>query len=52
VEGAARRVPVIAGTGCYSTQTTIARSQDAARIGADGISVILPYYQRPSVGEV
>jgi 4-hydroxy-tetrahydrodipicolinate synthase len=52
VEGADRRVPVIAGTGCYSTAATIALSRDAARIGADGAIVILPYYQRPSLEEV
>ena len=52
VEGADRRVPVIAGTGCYSTLETIVLSRDAARIGADGVIVILPYYQRPSLDEI
>jgi 4-hydroxy-tetrahydrodipicolinate synthase len=43
---------VIAGTGWYSTAETIAQTQAAADAGADGAIVILPYYQRPTVGEV
>jgi 4-hydroxy-tetrahydrodipicolinate synthase len=52
VEAVAGRVPVIAGTGTASTASTIALTRDAAAIGVDGVIVILPYYQRPSVGEV
>lgn len=52
VDGAAGRVPVIAGAGSFGTAATIGLSRDAARIGADGLIVILPYYQRPSPTEV
>src|SRR4051794_10488234 len=52
VEAVGGRVPVIAGTGLYSTQATIRLTQDAASIGADGAIVILPFYQRPSIAEV
>jgi 4-hydroxy-tetrahydrodipicolinate synthase len=52
VETVAGRVPVIAGTGTASTGSTIELTRDAGAIGADGVIVILPYYQRPSVGEI
>src|SRR5690348_2541325 len=41
------RVPLIFGTGHYSTKLTIEMSQAAQEIGADAIIVILPYYQKP-----
>jgi 4-hydroxy-tetrahydrodipicolinate synthase len=40
-------VPVYAGTGHYSTRTTIELTQAAERLGADGAIVIQPYYQKP-----
>src|SRR4051794_25426345 len=43
----AGRVPLIFGTGHYSTKFTIRMSQEAEKIGADAIIVILPYYQKP-----
>lgn len=46
------RVPVIAGTGWYSTTETIRLTEYAAAAGADGAIVILPYYQRPTEAEV
>ena len=46
------RVPVIYGSGHYSTKLTIERSQEAERCGADGLIVILPYFQRPSKAAV
>jgi 4-hydroxy-tetrahydrodipicolinate synthase len=52
VDVVAGRVPVIAGTGTASTASTIALTRDAAAIGVDGVIVILPYYQRPSLAEV
>jgi 4-hydroxy-tetrahydrodipicolinate synthase len=52
VDAVGGRVPVIAGTGAFSTAATIAMSRDAEAIGASGVIVILPYYQRPSLGEV
>ncbi len=38
--------PVLAGTGCESTQATISLSQSAARLGADGVLVITPSYYK------
>ena len=47
VQAAAGRVPVYAGTGHYSTRLTIELSQAAEKMGADGLILILPYYQKP-----
>jgi 4-hydroxy-tetrahydrodipicolinate synthase len=44
----AGRVPLIYGSGHYSTRLTIELSLAAREHGADAIIVILPYYQRPS----
>ena len=44
---ARHRVPVIFGSGHYSTKLTIQLSQEAQKCGADGLIIILPYYQRP-----
>lgn len=42
------RVPVMIGSGYYSTKLTIELTQFAEKAGADAVLVILPYYQRPS----
>lgn len=42
------RVPVIFGSGHYSTKLTIKLSEEAQNCGADALIIILPYYQRPS----
>lgn len=42
------RVPVIFGSGHYSTKITIELSAEAEKCGADAVIVILPYYQKPS----
>jgi len=42
-----KRVPVIFGSGHYSTKLTIEISEEAQKCGADALIVILPYYQRP-----
>jgi len=48
VEHAAKRVPVIAGTGANSTSEAIELTRYARKIGADmGLSVV-PYYNKPS----
>lgn len=52
VEGVAGRVPVIAGTGAYTTEATVELTRRAADAGADGAIVILPYYMRPQKHEV
>lgn len=45
---AKRRVPVIAGCGSYATAATIERIRAAADVGADGVLVVVPYYNKPS----
>ena len=37
------RVPVVAGTGSFSTKKTIAASKAALDAGADGVMVVMPY---------
>lgn len=42
------RVPVLAGTGTFSTRKTIAASHAALAAGADGVMIVMPYYNKPS----
>jgi dihydrodipicolinate synthase/N-acetylneuraminate lyase len=46
------RVPMIFGSGHYSTRVTLDLSQEAQKYSADALIVILPYYQRPAKAEV
>jgi 4-hydroxy-tetrahydrodipicolinate synthase len=48
VEAAARRVPVIAGTGSNSTAEAIDFTQHAKKAGADAALIVLPYYNKPT----
>ena len=43
-----KRVPVIAGTGSNSTAEAIKISQHAKELGADGLLLVSPYYNKPS----
>ena len=46
------RVPVFAGTGAESTREAIRLTKMAEREGADGVSVITPYFISPSQQEI
>ena len=48
VQVADGRVPVIAGCGTYSTAHSIERVRAAADLGADGVLIVVPYYNKPS----
>ncbi|OCO98066.1 MULTISPECIES: 4-hydroxy-tetrahydrodipicolinate synthase [unclassified Ensifer] len=48
VEVAERKIPVIAGTGTNSTETTIELTAEAKALGADAALVVAPYYSKPS----
>jgi 4-hydroxy-tetrahydrodipicolinate synthase len=48
VETARGRVPVIAGTGSNATDEAIDLSTYAEKIGADGILIVNPYYNKPT----
>jgi len=43
-----KRIPVIAGTGTNNTQASIEMSKYAEEVGADGLLVINPYYNKTS----
>jgi 4-hydroxy-tetrahydrodipicolinate synthase len=47
-----KRVPVFAGTGAESTRETVRLTKMAEREGADGVSVITPYFVSPSQQEI
>jgi 4-hydroxy-tetrahydrodipicolinate synthase len=52
VEQTNKRVPVFAGTGAETTREAIRHTQMAEREGADGVSVITPYFIMPSQAEI
>ncbi|KQC06539.1 MAG: 4-hydroxy-tetrahydrodipicolinate synthase [Methanolinea sp. SDB] len=42
------RVPVLAGTGSNNTAEAVALTKNAKELGADGVLVISPYYNKPN----
>ena len=47
VEEVGDRATVVAGTGTYSTAHSVEVTQEADRIGVDGVLVVTPYYSKP-----
>ena len=47
IEIVRKRIPVIAGTGTFNTAETVKLTQRAEKLGADGIMLVTPYYNRP-----
>ena len=43
-----KRIPVIAGTGANNTAEAIHLSKNAKALGADGLLLVCPYYNKPS----
>jgi 4-hydroxy-tetrahydrodipicolinate synthase len=48
VKVANKRAPVFAGTGSFSTKKSIEASKAALAAGADGVMIVMPYYNKPS----
>ncbi|MFT0892638.1 4-hydroxy-tetrahydrodipicolinate synthase [Pseudochelatococcus sp. G4_1912] len=48
IEEAKGRIPVIAGAGSNSTAEAIELARHAEQVGADGVLVVTPYYNKPT----
>src|SRR5262245_16706089 len=48
IKAAKGKAPVVAGTGTNDTRSTIELTKAAAGLGADGVLVVTPYYNKPS----
>ena len=48
IKAANGRLPIIAGTGANSTQEAISLTSEAAKLGADGALLVVPYYNKPT----
>jgi 4-hydroxy-tetrahydrodipicolinate synthase len=52
IEQAARRVPVLIGTGAEDTREVVRLSRRAETMGADGVMIIPPFYSTPTDEEI
>ena len=41
-----KRIPIIVGTGSNSTETAIKQTKEAENLGADGVLIVTPYYNK------
>jgi 4-hydroxy-tetrahydrodipicolinate synthase len=48
IEAVGGRAAVIAGTGTNDTAHSVHLSQEAAKLGVDGLLIVTPYYNKPS----
>jgi len=48
VDAAKGRVPVLAGAGSNSTWETLTLTKHAKEVGADGVLIVVPYYNKPT----
>ena len=48
LESANGKIPIVAGTGTYSTRETIYRTEQAMQLGVAACLLTTPYYNRPS----
>ncbi|MCD8131747.1 MAG: 4-hydroxy-tetrahydrodipicolinate synthase [Lachnospiraceae bacterium] len=46
IKQVAGRIPVVAGTGSNCTETAVYLSQEAEKMGADGVLLVSPYYNK------
>jgi 4-hydroxy-tetrahydrodipicolinate synthase len=46
IDKVAKRIPVVAGTGSNCTETAVYLSTEAEKLGADGVLLVTPYYNK------
>ncbi|WP_018759275.1 4-hydroxy-tetrahydrodipicolinate synthase [Paenibacillus terrigena] len=42
------RIPIVLGAGTNDTRSTVSRIEQAGKLGAEAVLVVVPYYNRPS----
>src|ERR687894_1399589 len=47
IDAVGDRAAVVAGVGTFNTEHTLELTADAAKLGADGLLVVTPYYSKP-----
>ena len=52
VQIVAKRIPVLAGTGSNSTAEAVALTRSAEESEADGVLVVMPYYNKPTTAGI